>query len=503
MTRGAAPRLGSARTAPDPVAHARTLSRVFDAVLAGDPDAPRPRPVVSASWERSLAAHVDPEHRTPPVVYAEDELRDIRDAHPLNAVLPLLQSTLTSIADEAVHVMLVTDAAGNVLWREGAATLLHQGDRVGLFPGTNWSEQAIGTNAMGTTLAVDEPVQIHSAEHLVRTYHSWTCVAAPVHDPETGSILGAIDLSGPLQTVHPALVQLVSTTAQLAEHQLRVRSAIADERLRRQNMRHLTALRGAPGALLTPSGRLLAGQPWGWWPDRMEIPAAGDRLVLPGGQEVVVEQLDEGLLLRTTDRLSGTAAGPPERALSLRLMGDEPPRAVVRGRPIPLTLRPAEMLTALVLHPEGLTGEQLALLLYGDEGNPTTVRVEVLRLRSLIGAELLLTRPYRLTTPVDSDLGTVRRALQQGQAATALRGAPGPLLPRSEAPLVRQLRGELSAAVRRAVLDSGDVDLLHELAHHRLGEDDLEVHDRLIELLPVRDPRLAPLTVRRGRLAAD
>ena len=62
----------------------------------------------------------------------------------------------------------------------------------GLFPGTHWSEDAIGTNAMGTTLAVDAPVQIHSAEHLVRTYHTWTCVAAPVHDPDTGGILGAI-----------------------------------------------------------------------------------------------------------------------------------------------------------------------------------------------------------------------------------------------------------------------------------------------------------------------
>ena len=53
---------------------------------------------------------------------------------------------------------------------------------------------------------------------------------------------------------------------------------------------------------------------------------------------------------------------------------------------------------ALALHPDGLSAEQLALLLYGEEGNPTTVRGEVLRLRGLIGSVVLRTRPYRPRT---------------------------------------------------------------------------------------------------------
>ena len=209
----------------DAAAHARQLAETFDAVLGSSPVRRAPRPLVSASWARSVAARVDPERRTPPVVHAPDELRDIRSAHPLNAVMPLLRHSLVGIAEEGVHLLLVTDAAGHVLWREGAGQLLGPADRVGLFPGTNWSEAAIGTNAMGTTLAVDAPVQIHSAEHLVRTYHSWTCVAAPVHDPDTGAILGAVDVSGPLRTMHPSLTQLVATTARLAESELRARTA--------------------------------------------------------------------------------------------------------------------------------------------------------------------------------------------------------------------------------------------------------------------------------------
>jgi hypothetical protein len=483
--------------AHDPAAHARLLHQVFDAVLAGDRALAAPRTLVSESWRRSLAAHIDPDQRTPPVVVGEAELPDMRAAHPLNAVLPLLRSTLVSIADEAMHVMLITDADGTILWREGAARLLCSADEVGLSPGTRWTEDAIGTNAMGTTLAVDAPVTIHSAEHLVRTYHTWTCAAAPVHDPDTGAILGAIDISGPLHTVHPAMKQLVAATAQLAENQLRVRLAIEDERLRVRNMPHLTSLRGHAGALVSATGRIVAGEPYGTWPERVAVQPGVDRVVLDDGREMIVEPLAEGYLLRPPHN---SAPAPRRSALSLHFTGEGAPRALLDGRSIPLTLRPAELLTVLALHPDGLTAEQLALLLYGEEGNPTTVRGEVLRLRALIGADVLRTRPYRLAAIVDTDFEATRAAIRARRPADALRICAGPLLSRSDAPAIRELRDELEAGLRAVVLEYGDADLLAEFAGHPLGRDDLEVHDRVLALLPPADPRRAQLTARRARL---
>jgi hypothetical protein len=483
------------------VAHARELAEVFDAVLGDRTSRRAPRPVVSESWRRSLAAHVDPDHRTPPVVFAADELADLRAAHPLNACLPVLRSTLADIADDAMHVMLVTDADGHILWRDGAAAVLSTADGVGLVPGARWSESAIGTNAMGTALAVDAPVQIHSAEHLVRTYHGWTCVAAPVHDPETGVILGAVDVSGPLHTVHPALLQLVSATARLAEAELRVRLAIADEQLRMRLLPHLTGLGGAPGALVGPGGRVLAGQPYGWWPERVALPVAGQPLQL-NGREVLVEPLAGAHLLRVVPPSSTPARGPQPR-LALRLLGNGVPNVLVNGRAVPLTLRLAEVLVVLALHPQGLTGERLAHLVYGDAGNQTTVRGEVRRLRALIGAELLHTRPYRLVPTVVSDVAQVQAALRAGRADAALAACPGPLLPGSDAPAIRELRDELGAALRRAVLVSGDVELLEAFTTHPLGRNDLEAHDRLLAVLLPHDVRRRRVETRRRRLHAD
>lgn len=498
-TRG---RRGAQRSASgsdgDPVARARALHEVYDAVLSGVTGRASPRSLVFESWRRSLAAHVNPDGHGPPVTYRSGDLDGVRSAHPLGAVLPLLRSTLVSIADEAVHIMVVTDADGTILWREGAHSLLRAADAVGLAPGMRWSEEAIGTNAMGTALAVDAPVSIHSAEHLVRTVHSWTCAAAPVHDPDTGTIIGAIDITGPLHTAHPAMVQLVAATAQLAENQLRVRLAIADEQQRIRNMPHLASLRGLPGALVTATGRLLAGEPYGVWPDRVAIEPGVDRVRLGDGREMAVEPLAEGYLLHATSR---TSAAPRRRALSLRFLGDSP-SVLLDGTPVPVTLRPAEMLAALALHPDGLTAERLAMLLYGDDGNPTTVRGEVLRLRSLIGADVLRTRPYRLDAAVDTDFGAVRRALAVGAPAEALRACAGPLLPRSDAPEIREERDALCVGLRRAVLAADETDLLVDFARHPLGRDDLAVHDRVLELLAPHDRRRPALAAHRDRLLA-
>jgi transcriptional regulator of acetoin/glycerol metabolism len=254
----------------------------WDEVLAGAAPTMAPRRVVAASWQRSLAAQVDPEHGAPSLVYEHAEVAQVRAGHPLTGVLPLLRDTLVTIADEAMHMMIVTDAQGRILWREGRRDVLRRGERVGLVEGTLWSEESIGTNAMGTALASGGAVQIHAAEHLVRTYHRWTCAAAPIHDPETGAVIGVVDVTGPERTFHPTTLALVVAAARLAEGYLRTQLAVRDERLLSRNLPHLVGLRDEPGALLSPSGRVLAAQPSGWLPARVDLPAAGDRVRAAG-----------------------------------------------------------------------------------------------------------------------------------------------------------------------------------------------------------------------------
>ncbi|WP_307868368.1 GAF domain-containing protein [Umezawaea beigongshangensis] len=477
---------------------ARTLRRLHERVLSGDPGR-APRSVISESWRRSLAARVDPDRHEAPLVYGRSELVEVRRAHPLAAVLPVLRETLVSVADDAQHLMLVTDAEGSVLWCEGASAVRSSAERVQLAEGAGWSEEAIGTNAMGTALAVGRSVTVHSAEHLVRTYHGWTCAASPVRDPDTGTVLGVVDVSGPLATAHPTIAALVSAAARLAEGQLQVRAAARDEQLRSRNMRHLLGLRGEPGALLSPTGRVLAADPHGVLGARVDLEGATDRVLLDDGREALLEPLAEGYLLR----MPKSCAAPRTPVLSLSFLGGSSPTAVLNGRDVPLTLRHAELLTALVLRPSGLTAEQLALQLYGERGNPTTVRAELHRLRAQLGAGVLHTRPYRLQADVQADFLTVRRALRRGEARAAATAYRGALLPRSEAPVVRAEREDLVGAVRRAVLARADAEAVWAFAQTDQCADDVEVLDRLVELVPRADPRHGIATARLLRALED
>lgn len=497
MNRQSAGHASTTSSAGDPDTQFTLLQRVHDAVLGGEKSSAAPRPVISESWERSLAARVDPDGWRPPVIYARDEVPDVRSGHPLRQVVPLLRGMLVEIADAAEHVMIVTDADGTILWREGSAEVCRSADPVGLCEGAGWAERAIGTNAMGTALAVGEPVQIYSAEHLVRTYHRWTCAAAPIHDPDTGGLLGTVDVSGLLQDLHPAVVRLVSATAQLAESHLRMRMAVRDEELRTRNMPHLTALRDEPAALLAASGRVLASTAHGAWPERVEIPARAQRIALDDGTQAQVEPLTEGYLLRIPRPAAGVA---PRSRLSLSCLRQETPTAVLNGHDLPLTLRHAELLTLLALHPAGLSAEQLALQLYGEAGNSTTVRAQMYRLRTLVGADVVQTRPYRLRAVLDADFLEVDRALRAGDPDAALAAGGSPLLAQSEAPTICDERERLVVELRSAVLRNPDVELMWQFGQSPLGRDDIEVFELLAQDLPPHDPRRQPARTRLRRL---
>ena len=90
-----------------------------------------------------------------------------------------------------------------------------------------------------------------------------------------------------------------------------------------------------------------------------------------------------------------------------------------------LSRRHSEILAVLAECPDGMTGEQLGVQLYGDEANPITLRAEMVRLRRLLGDELLASRPYRLRIPVRADFVGLAQLLEVWEllARTAPAGA--------------------------------------------------------------------------------
>lgn len=177
------------------------------------------RPLVAASWQRSARARVSPDGAAR-VELDEDELTAYRDGHPLAAAMPVIRELMGAYATDGEHLLAVCDAAGRMLWVEGHPATLRKARGMNFVAGARWSEAAAGTNAPGTALAVDRPVQVVAAEHFRHPVRAWTCAAAPVHDPRSGRVLGAVDITGGSRLAHPHSLGFVQAVARAAESQL-------------------------------------------------------------------------------------------------------------------------------------------------------------------------------------------------------------------------------------------------------------------------------------------
>lgn len=359
------------------------------------------RSVVGQSWRRSARARVSPDG-APLVELCADELGPHRDAHPLARVMPVIRELMSAYAVDGEHLLAVCDAHGRLLWVEGHTRARRRAERMNFVEGARWAESEVGTNAPGTALAIDRPIQVFAAEHFLRPVQQWTCAAAPLHDPHTGRVLGAVDITGGDGLAHPHSLAFVQAVARAAEAQL---------------------------ALVAP-------------------PSAG------GSAQLGALGRDEALL-------------------------------VLDGRRVRLSRRHSEILVTLAMHPEGLSGDELLIELYEDESAPAvTLRAELARLRGILGPELLRSRPYRLSTPVDCDFDTVTRRLESGAVAAALGAYAGPLLPRSQAPGVARLRRRVEGGLRAALIARGDPGLLADWAYSSWGSEDLPVWRALAAAAP-------------------
>jgi len=482
----------------DPRRLARTLAQAHSDVLAGGAGGAVVRDAISSSWDRSADAGVDPEGAGPPQAISTEEASERWRNHPLSPAEPILRELLADVRSDDDQVVLVCDADGRLLWIDGEPAIIDAAQEVNLQPGAAWDEASAGTNAMGTALEVGHSIQVFSAEHFSRGVHEWTCSAAPVHDPDTGGVLGVIDLSGELATAHPHSLALIEAAARVIEAKLMQDGVRRDAVLLERFADRLGPGSGKASALLTPSGRIIGSTAEGWSGLRLEVPEGGGPIEVGEGVSVMAEPLPaaEGYLLwRARD-----ARPTPDRTLRLSLLGADRAGVSVDGRREELSPRHSEIVALLALAPGGHDARDLAARLYGDEGRAGTVRVELSRLRGKLGARLT-SGSASLTGDVASDYREVERLADMGRLGDALDGYAGPLLPASHVPEIVELREALDNRLREAALASSGTTALTKWLDTASGADDLAACRELVGRLDEGDPARPKALSRLRRIA--
>jgi hypothetical protein len=457
------------------------------------------RAPIAESWRRSHDAGVDPSAaRIAPVLEGVDETAARWDVHELARLTELFEECVAAVPDAAGNLLVVSDAQGVLLWIKGDPRVRHDAaDSMNFAEGTLWSEGGTGTNAVGTALAADHAVQVFAAEHFNEVVQEWTCAAAPIHDPESGEVLGVVDLTSRMTRAHPYSLALAVSTARAAEAQLRAEMHERDARLRARYEQRVKQ-GGDARALLTPRGRVLLQHPRQWLPPSpVALPPGGGELVLPNGEAAFAEPVgeDDAFLVRAIGGRS-TRTRP---VLRLSLLNRDRAAADANGTAVALRRRHSEILALLWSSRDGMTTEELGADLYGDSAKASSVRGEMARLRKLLGP-WISTEPYRIRGDVDCDIGRVQELLRRGEIVRAAEEYQGSLLPRSEAPGVVRERDALDRWIRHAVMTADDREALWAWVQSPAGRDDLPAWKALLPHLDYRDPRLSRAAARVGHL---
>lgn len=184
------------------------------------------RPQVLQSWKRSMMSGAGLANRA--LTY--------KGEHHARAVLRLAADpVLSRLADGLSGLdagVLLSDHEAVVVQRwvsdPGIRPLM---DRINSDAGFCISEEAIGTNGVGSVVEAGASIQISGPEHLAEALRPFTCVGVPVHHPITRRLEGVITMNCRAASHNPLLTPLMTSTAQEVESRLLAQATTSERQL--------------------------------------------------------------------------------------------------------------------------------------------------------------------------------------------------------------------------------------------------------------------------------
>ena len=209
------------------------LAEARERFLTGEPIGPgQVRDTVLASWRRSREWNVAAGHIG--LSYVRDP--DLDTPLTRNA-LPVLRDLRENLEGQPISIML-TDARGVLLSRLTADRDFERHlDRIQLVPGFSYAEEFVGTNGIGTALESGQPAHVFGHEHYAEHLEDLACAAAPVRNPVSGKIIGAVDLTCWRKDADPLLIALAQSTAGLIMQALLNDSSAGEVQLLQEYLR--------------------------------------------------------------------------------------------------------------------------------------------------------------------------------------------------------------------------------------------------------------------------
>jgi transcriptional regulator of acetoin/glycerol metabolism len=195
---------------------------------------------IFGSWRRCLLNYgVGVGDSSAPHIVTQNELKAFRE--PLENIHVKAQEEidrLYAVLRRHGYVVLLCNRQGVAIYHRGEETKASEFKRWGIWVGGVWSEEAEGTNGIGTCIAEQRPVVVHADQHFRSRHTQLSCAGAPVFDSH-GELVAVLDVSrvasGEDQGSSPLVLDMVAVAARAIE-----------ERLFREYFRHSWTIAALP-----------------------------------------------------------------------------------------------------------------------------------------------------------------------------------------------------------------------------------------------------------------
>lgn len=173
------------------------------------------------SWTRCKKYKIDANSRKGKEMDKQEFNKILAEHKELIEISIPIMLDIFKLLKETDYSIILTDENAVVLEVIGNEKIMEKNRKLNFLKGCKWKEEDVGTNAIGTCLYLDKPIQTLGAEHYCKEQHGWTCSAAPIHD-DKGEIIGIIDLSGHFYDFHSHTLGIVVEAANAIQKQFSI-----------------------------------------------------------------------------------------------------------------------------------------------------------------------------------------------------------------------------------------------------------------------------------------